>query len=125
MVLGAIWYMGFFGKVWMKLTGPAGMTPEQCKEASKGMWKLYTTQFILALLQAYVLAWYIGILRADGVTGIHNAFGIWLAFVMPTTAAACMWSGDSRSIAWKKFWIQAGYQLVLFVIFGWILGMWM
>ena len=43
---------------------------------------------------------------------------------MPTVAGAAMWNNDSAKISWARFMIQAGYQLVLFVMFGLILGAW-
>jgi hypothetical protein len=71
----------------------------------------------------WVLAWYIGTL--SGVSsGVHTAFSVWIAFVMPTVAAASMWNNDSGKVSWARFLIQAGYQLVLFILVGFILGIW-
>ena len=43
---------------------------------------------------------------------------------MPTVAGQAMWSGKSKELSWKMFFISSGYQLVTLVIAGWILGMW-
>ena len=123
MVLGFVWYGPLFGKKWMSITGADKVDMERRKEMMKGVWKLYLTQFVLALFEAYVLLWYITSL--GGVSsGVHTAFSIWTAFIIPTLAASCMWNNESGKVSWARFLIQGGYQLVLFVIFGLILGMW-
>jgi hypothetical protein len=43
---------------------------------------------------------------------------------MPTIAGTAMWNNDSKKISRARFLIQAGYQLILFVSFGAILGIW-
>ncbi|HTE48599.1 MAG TPA: DUF1761 domain-containing protein [Candidatus Paceibacterota bacterium] len=124
LVIGFIWYGPLFGKKWMAMMGADKLSEEQKKEKMKGMWKLYLTQFLLVLFQMYVLSWYIGTL-SDISSGVHTAFSVWIAFIIPTLASASMWSGDSKKVAWSKFLIQAGYNLVLFLICGHILGVWM
>jgi len=59
------------------------------------------------------------------LSGICIAILIWIAFIVPTLASTSMWSGDSKQNAWSKFLIQAGYNLVLFVVCGYILSVWM
>jgi hypothetical protein len=68
------------------------------------------------------LAYYIaGWKEASGLT---NALWIWAAFIMPIVAGMSMWNNDSRRVAWTRFLLQAGYQLVLFILYGLILGYW-
>ncbi len=83
---------------------------------------LHVIQLVLVLFQAYVLAHYIQ--GWQYASGVENALWIWAAFVMPTVAGCSMWTNDSRKMVWARFLIQAGYQLVLFVMFGLILSMW-
>ncbi len=123
LVIGGVWYGPLFGKKWMEAIGAANCTEEQKKEAMKGMWKLYVLQFLLVLFQMYVLFWYVGTLSEISTT-IHTAFSLWVAFVMPTIAGVAIWSGESKKIAWNKFLIQAGYQLIVFLITGYIMGIW-
>ncbi len=123
MVLGAIWYGPLFGKKWMEIVGTNAIDIERRKEMMKGVWKLYLAQFVLTLFQLCVLAWYIGTLEMLS-SGVHTAFSIWLAFVIPTIAASSMWNNDRAKVSWARFLIQAGYQLVTFVTFGLILGFW-
>ncbi len=123
MVLGSIWYGPLFGKKWMEIIGAK---PPQNDAEKKKMMKqampLYIIQFVLVLFQAYVLAYYIaGWKEASGLT---NSLWIWAAFVMPTIAGCSMWTNDSRKVMWQRFFLQAGYQCIVFILFGFILGMW-
>ncbi len=123
MVIGHVWHGPLFGKKFMQAMGFVMPTdPAAMKEAMKGMWKMYVSQFILVLFQVYVLVHYIlGWKEASGVT---NALWIWAGFVIPTMAGLYMWSNKSKKDKWTLFLIGAGYQLVLFVVFGFILGSW-
>ncbi len=120
MVIGSIWYGPLFGKKWAHIIGCDNLTPEQQKEMQKGMWKFYLTQFILVLFQVYILANYIKGL--SDVAPVSNALWIWAGFIMPTIAGAVLWSGEDAKKAWARFWIMAGYNFVLFVVFGLVLG---
>lgn len=122
MALGALWYGPLFGKKWMDIIGVNSEDMAARKEMQKNAMPLYVTQLALTLFQVYVLAHYIkGWTELDGVV---NALWIWAAFVMPTVAACAMWTTETGKIKWARFLIQAGYFLVLFVIFGYILGNW-
>lgn len=122
MFWGYVWYGPIFKKKWLEVikANEADLAARSTME--KGIWKLYITQFLLAFFQIWVLAYYIaGWTEASGVV---NALWIWAAFVMPTIAGTAMWNNDSTKIAWTRFLIQSGYQLICFVVFGLILGFW-
>jgi hypothetical protein len=122
MVLGSLWYGPVFGRKWMEIIGATDMDMERRKEMQKKATPLYLVSFVLALFQAYVLAYYIK--GFPDASGVENSIWIFAAFVIPTVAAGSMWNNDSAKISWSRFLIQAGYYLVLFVLFGLILGMW-
>lgn len=122
LVLGFIWYGPLFGKKYMALYGMQNMSPEEVEMRKKGATKLYVIQLLLALFEVFVLAHFITGFGA--VTGIIGSAWIWAGFVMPTVAAACMWTTDSGKVSWSKFLIQGGYQLLIFIVFGAILGAW-
>jgi hypothetical protein len=122
MVLGFTWYGPLFGKKWMRISGLDNIDEARKKEMMKGVWKLYLAQFALVLFQLYVLAHFV--LGWATVSGVHSSLWLWVGFVMPTVAMSCMWTNDSAKVAWTKFLIQAGYQLVAFIMFGLILGSW-
>ncbi len=122
MILGSIWYGPIFGRTWMRIVGVTEEDLAKRKEMQKSAAPLYIVQFVLSLFQAYVLAHYI--LGWTDATGVENALWIWTAFIMPTIAGACMWNNEPAKIKWSRFLIQTGYQLVAFIAFGLILGMW-
>ncbi len=59
LALGFVWYGPLFGKKWLQITGADKADMARREEMMKGVWKLYLTQFALALFQAGALAWYI------------------------------------------------------------------
>jgi hypothetical protein len=122
MVVGAIWYGPLFGRKWCEIVGVDPNNIEGIKKMQKESTKLYVVQFILTLFQVWVLAYYIEGWKE--ASGLQNALWIWVAFVMPIIAGTAMWNNDSKKIAWTRFLIQSGYQLVIFIIFGLILGFW-
>ncbi len=122
MVIGALWYGPIFGKKWLEVVGATTEDLEKRKEMQKGAFKLYVVQFILTLFQVWVLAYYIE--GWKDASGLENALWIWSAFVIPVIAGTAMWNNDSAKIAWARFLIQGGYQLVIFVVFGIVLGIW-
>ncbi len=123
MVIGSIWYGPLFGKKWMQLAKIEDLSEEKKKEMRKGMWKTYLLQFALSLFQIYVLAWYINTL-SDMSSGVHTAFSLFIAFIMPTLAGGSLWNGDSNKDNWTRFWLTFGANLVSFIVYGFVLGMW-
>jgi hypothetical protein len=120
MVIGSVWYGPLFGKKWMEIVGATLMDVEARKEMQKGVVKLYVTQFLLTLFQVYVLIYFTkGLI---GFSSLGASLWIWAGFIIPTVAGSSMWNNDSSKISWARFLIQSGYQLVLFVVFGIIIG---
>lgn len=122
MIIGSVWYGVIFKNAWMKIIGVEHNTPEENKRMQRIMMPLYAIQFLLSLLQVYVLA---GINRGLPLSGsLHNSIVVWFGFIIPILAGNVMWTTKTPKQMWKQFLIQAGYQLVLFVAFGLILGAW-
>jgi hypothetical protein len=124
-IVGSVWYGALFGKTWSRIIGadPDCMTdPVKRKEANKQALPMYGIQFVLSLLQIWVLAQFI----ASGVSssGLITSLWIWLGFIVPSVAGASMWNNDSRKDNWIKFFLNAGFQLVLAIAFGLILSSW-
>jgi hypothetical protein len=126
MLVGGIWYGPLFGKKWMEIVGIKieDMTPLAKKEMQKKMLPTYILQFALSIMQALILSYYVTFGSFIGVSGVCNAFLIWLGFIVPTLAGSVMWNNNSTKIKWTQFLIQAGYQLVIFIIFGLVLFFW-
>ena len=87
-----------------------------------GMMPTYILQFVLILWQLYVLVHYIKGAEHE-MSGLSNALWIWGGFIVPTLATTVLWTNESSQRKWTRFLIQAGYQLVMFVLFGYILSM--
>ncbi len=122
LALGFVWYGPLFGKKWMELSKMNEMSEEDKAKMRNGVMKLYVTQFILTAFEAFVLAHFLAGFGA--VTGILGSLWIWAGFVLPTVATLSMWSSDMGKTAWTRFGITLGYQALLFVVFGLILGVW-
>ena len=121
MIVGSIWFGPLFGKKWMEICGVTGADEAKRKQMQKEALPLYAIQFVLVLLQIYVLG---NLISFTGGNGMGVAFFMWLGFVMPTIAGSAMWNNNTTRMKWAAFLIQAGYNLVLFIILGYILGMW-
>lgn len=126
MILGTLWHSkALFGDRFMRaIGGDPNMPPEKMKEIQKKMWQIFLTQFLLSLFQVWILSKYLSS-GAFAMSPLANAFWIWAGFIMPTIAGSAMWSARPRKMAWQIFLISAGYQLVLFLVFGIILKVWM
>ena len=125
-VIGFLWYgKTLFGKSWMRVMGcdPATMTPEAIKASQKGMTGTYILNFLLSMLTVGILAWALGGESSVGVA-VKTGFIIWLGFAMPMQASLALWSGKPKAIAREMFLVSAGYQLVAFVVAGWLLALW-
>lgn len=118
LVVGSIWYAkGVFGKEWVKLSGH--------KMASGGkavMQRMMVGMFVLALVEAYVLAHVLPAFQiTDWVGGVQAASWMWVGFIVPTMGANYMFGGKSL----KLFAIDAGNHLVTLVLMGIILSVWL
>ena len=121
LVIGFIWYGPLFGKLWLRVIKADDLTLKARAEMQKQAKPLYVLQFLITLVQVLVLA-----TLTKGLGGIHTlnyALLVWLSFIMPVLGGTALWNNDSKEIARVRFFIQAGYQLVLFVVFGLILGL--
>ena len=122
MVIGSLWYGPLFGNAWAKIIGADMQDSEARKKMQQSAGPLYFIQFLLVLFQASILAYLMG--TTSDMAALKYALLAWAGFVMPTVAGSCMWNNESSKISWSRFWIQIGYQFILFVTFGLILGYW-
>jgi hypothetical protein len=115
-VVGWIWYGPLFGKIWMKLHG---FTEEELKEGSLSMPVIMAVNYIATALAALAIAMFIG-------PEANAGFGIFAGIMI-----AIFWIGTSRlndvlyeKKPWGLFFINVGYNLVIYTIMGAILGAW-
>ena len=115
-MVGWIWYGPLFGKTWMKLHG---FTEEELKDSSMSMPVIMVVNYIATALAALAIAMFIG---PESTAG----FGIFAGLMI-----AIFWIGTSRlndvlyeKKPWGLFFINVGYNTVIYVIMGAILGAW-
>ncbi len=113
-IVGGIWYMPIFGKVWGEIHGFDKVAPEVQKEMMKQMMPLMVVQFVLALVTSFVF----GVLIASAPTEWH-AFGLaghlWLGFAAPMQASLVIFGGTEPKWVVKKTLIAIGGSLLCFM----------
>ena len=116
MIIGFLWYSPLlFGKPWMKLSG---FTEKSMEEAKKGMGKMYALSFVIALVMAYVLAFFVSMTNVMTITdGITLAFWTWLGFVATVKMADMLYGKKPLQL----YLIESGYYLVALVVMAIIL----
>ena len=114
-IVGAVWYMPIFGKIWGAMHGYDKLSQEEQDRAQKGMGPYLVAQFVGTLVTTFVLALFMA-----GLPSEWNAFGIagffWLGFVVPTQASAVMFGGTPKEWMCKKIAIMASGSLVNLMI---------
>ncbi len=125
LILGSLWYGPIFGKAWMRLMKvdeDCMSDPIKRKAAQKQAMPLYVLQFVLSLIQIWVLANFI----VSGATSSGMVTSIWIftGFILPMAAQGSMWNNDTKKDNWTRFFIVAGFNLVLFILLGIILSRW-
>ena len=115
-VIGWLWYGPLFGKAWMKLNG---FSKENIQEGSLPMPLIMGTNYIATVLAAFALAMFLG-----EESTLH--FGIFAGFMI-----AVFWIGTNRlnDVLYERkpmglFFINTGYNLVIYIIMGAIIGAW-
>jgi hypothetical protein len=114
-LVGGLWYSPIlFAKPWMELNG--------MKEADlkSGTARIFGGSFVLALVGATNLAFFLADGKADVVWGM--AAGALAGIGWVSTSFGVTYLFERRPL--KLFFINAGYHAVSFVIMGAILGAW-
>lgn len=119
-VLGFLWFGPVFGKMWL---ASMGETKESvgARMQGKNMVPTYIIQAVSAVLTAYVIAHFVGLLSiADAMMALQFAFWSWLGLVATAMLGTVLWEGRS----WKYYFITSGYYLVTFAVVALILTYW-
>lgn len=116
MIVGALWYSPMlFGNYWMK---QIGKTVEEIQQSSP---LEYGYAFVAALLSTFMLAVFMKALGAATLTDGLMAGGlVWLGFVATTTLTYTIFEGPPKTV-WMLY---QGYQLLMLLIVGGLLGAW-
>ncbi len=119
MIIGGIWYGPLFGKTQRQMMGGDTMTSEQHEAMKKAMGKMYALQFLLSLITAIVLDYFI--MGTPVIVGVAVSVIIWFGFILTTIGGSALWSGKPKAWAWKMFFISSGAQLITFVVYALII----
>ena len=114
--IGWIWYGPLFGKLWMKLNG---FTEEELKEGGMPMPLMMGINYVAVALAALAIAVFIG---AEANAGFGMFAGIMIAV---------FWIGTNRlndvlyeRKPWGLYFINFGYNVLIYAVMGAILGVW-
>lgn len=115
-MLGGLWYSPIlFGRVWMRENG---FTDAQVQGFSKA--RSFGGSAVLALVMATNLAFFLADEKTTFTWGLTAGALAGIGWV----AAAIGVIGLFENRSWKYIGLNAGYQMVAFVIMGGILGVW-
>lgn len=116
MLIGYVYYARpVLGNTWMKLIGKS---PEELK---KGAGAAMGWMLLFAVIEAYVLAFFVDYTTAASVgAGAVTGIWIWLGFALPILGGDNVFSGRPR----KLLVLQLGYHLISLVVMGAILAAW-
>ena len=114
--IGAVWYTALFGERWRKLMG----VPEGAQ--AEGFVQAMVVGFIANLVEAYILAVFIGyvIARSDLVTGALVGVWAWIGFVATIMVPSVFYERKPVMLVV----INGAYQLVGLIVMGAIIGWW-
>lgn len=112
LVLGGLWYGPLFKTQWSR---EAGVDPGS-KPALPGA--VFGAAFVLSMLAAYVFALFLGKRPVTEALEVGATVGVcWVA-----TSLGINYLFAQRSL--KLFFIDAGYHILQFMLYGLILGLW-
>ena len=118
-IIGAIWYMPLFGKLWGKIHGFDEYDADTQKAMQKQMLPLLALQFVLGFLTAYVLAHLMTLV--DSASIYKFAFLLWLGFIVPTQIGAVIFGDTKPKWFVSKTMIMAGGSLACVMTAAWII----
>ena len=119
-MVGAIWYMPLFGKLWGKIHGFDDNTKEDQADMQQQMLPLLVVQLLMAGLTAYVLAWVVSLL--PGQSPYALAAMMWLGFAVPTQVSAVLFGGTEPKWIVKKITVMAGGAFVCFMVAAFVIS---
>lgn len=115
-IIGAIWYMPVFGKLWGEIHGFDKLSKEKQNQAQKEMMPLLIIQFVLGIMSAWGLAYFIN--HTNNTNMLTLIFYIWLGFIVPTTASGVIFGGTPGKWVAKKITIAIGGSLLSLIVSG-------
>ncbi len=113
-VVGAIWYMPLFGKLWGDIHGFDKLTKKEQKEMQSKMGPYYGAQLFVTFLTAFVLAKFLVMLPDYS----PYALGLmcWVGFLLPANVSSVIFGGTEANWMAKKMAVMAGGSLACTII---------
>ena len=121
-IIGTLWYMPNTptGRLHMRYLGFVRLSPEEqqqkIEEAKPHMPKIYGAQMLLSFITAIAV---VGIVIMSMKNGVPRTMAIgfvvinWFCFMVPVLGSQILWGPCERDIAWKKFWSDISYNLLI------------
>ena len=120
-ILGALWYMPLFGKVWGREMGFDMTQKPPASSMMKGMVFMVIGNFFFAFVFAHNIAAWSFVPEMKNTSPASNAtmaaVFTWLGFYFPGDLSSTAWEGKS----WKLFFINTGYHLASLLLVAMIL----
>ena len=115
-IIGAIWYMALFGKIWA-----AGIQQHVVKLEQSGMAAKMIGNFLCNLVAAFIMARLIGRMGiTDLAPGLKLGIGVGLGFAATALTIQYLW----ESKPFKVWVIDASHHVVGCAALGGILAVW-
>ncbi|HEX7042700.1 MAG TPA: DUF1761 domain-containing protein [Patescibacteria group bacterium] len=109
-IIGAVWYMPLFGKLWGKIHGFDKESKATQQEMMKSMMPLLVVQFLMTLVTTFVLSLFITYIPTWNVYAMAGFF--WIGFVVPTQVSGVIFGGTEGKWVITKVSIMAGGALL-------------
>src|SRR5689334_9037727 len=109
-IIGAIWYMPLFGKLWGKMHGMGNVSKEEQQKMMKSMGPFLVLQFLVTLVTTFVLAIFIAYQPTWNAYAMAGFF--WIGFVVPTQVSGVIFGGTAPKWILPKLLVQAGASIV-------------
>ncbi len=126
MPLGFLWFGPLFGKVWASEMGLRMDVKPSSQAMVKSMLLYALSSFLIVWVLAHSLevwmptAWKMGENAPAFIYALNAAFWTWLGFFLPLQIGRVAWEMKS----WKLVAINASFDLVRLLVFGFILAYW-
>lgn len=119
-VVGAIWYMPLFGKLWGEIHEFQKWDKKTQKEMQGKMGPFYGVQLFVTLITTIVLSKLMVMLPTYSPYSL--AMMSWIGFVVPTQASAVIFGGTDPKWIVKKIAVMAGGSLACLLVAAAILN---
>ncbi|MEY2640918.1 MAG: hypothetical protein RL150_311 [Candidatus Parcubacteria bacterium] len=128
-VTGTLWYNDKtpMGKLHMRFLGfdklSAAEKDALMAAAKPKMWKTYSLQMLLSFITSFFIGfvtWYTVYAGGPAEATYSYVVMIWLAFTVPMIGQNLLWANVDGSLAWKKFFSDAAYNLITYLIIAFV-----